>query len=78
MKRPADTTARHVPGEHVVWWRDGAPVFARVVAQPHSPPGGTRGRGCAVVTLVTLDVCGVRCEARAEDVYAPDDVARGG
>lgn len=32
MKRPADTTARHVPGEHVVWWHDGAPVFARVVA----------------------------------------------
>ena len=78
MKRPADTTARHVPGEHVVWWRGDEPVYARVVAKPHPPSGRTRGRGCAVVHHVTLDVCGVRCEARAEDVYAPDDVARGG
>lgn len=78
MKRPADTTARLVPGEHVVWWRGGTLTHAVVVAKPHPPTGRTRGRGCEVAMLVTLDVCGVRVEVRAEDVFALDDVAQGG
>jgi len=78
MKRPADTTARHVPSEHVVWWRDDTLTHAVVIAKPHPPTGRARGRGCEVVMRVTLDVCGVRCEARVEDVFAPADVAQGG